>query len=258
VIMWQATIDESGTHQGSEYVVVSTVLGSLTAWGKVENNWRNVLDSFNVKHFHATEINSRRGVAEHLSREERDDCVKQLIETISNVDLEYVSYILKESCFVKEISHHCTLNLTIYDYLLATTLCHIEMAMLARQPKIQEKVKTMVFIEKGHPLKTFPLSGYFIKAAREGRMEAIANVSFVPKDYLPAQVADMIAYDTFKIIRNGKIDETARTIGIRERKSFEKIVEGNPFRPFVIDRNWLSTDIPEILRITSLKATSNQ
>ena len=59
----------------------------------------------------------------------------------------------------------------------------------------------------------------------------------------------MIVYDTFKTLASSEINYKTRTIHTPTmRKSFETIIAGNPFRPFVIDEGWLSVDIPQAMK----------
>jgi hypothetical protein len=84
--------------------------------------------------------------------------------------------------------------------------------------------------------------------AFRGGMGALRNVSFYPKIEIPCQIADMIAYDSFKVIESGIVNTHTRSIKIEHRKSFEKLLQGNPLRPFVLDDSWLDQDLPQAKR----------
>ena len=250
--IWFAAIDESGADQNSSHIVVSCVLGTSGVWPLIFSEWQAVLNEFNVQYYHATEFNGGRGVAAHLNKDERDCCVKHLIQVISGVGLECVAYAVDQHLFCDTIDTFPNCNLSAYDYLLATTLSHLKMRMDADRTAVRGQVKLCVEIERGCPESKF-LSDRLRKAVSRGFLRPIETVSFVGKDRIPVQIADMIAYESFKTVSSQTLDYGRRRIIVSGvRKSFQKIVDGSLYRPFVIDEGWLLRDIPIIMKFLKM------
>jgi hypothetical protein len=52
--------DESGTHAGSNYLLLSGYIGTLGKWIALDRAWRKRLSRSNLEYFHAVEHNRRR------------------------------------------------------------------------------------------------------------------------------------------------------------------------------------------------------
>lgn len=235
-LLWISAIDESGTHDDSSHVVVASVTASVGPLQKLISQWKEVLSGYGLTYFHAAEFNSGKGECAKLRKEKRDECVKALIKTASDHQLEYVAYVIERSIFESEISEYSlSLPVSIYDYLLA---CVISDLMI--RGAVQEGLFGIhVSIESGCPL-THELSDMIMRAAARRRLPPISRIYYGDKSYDFFQVVDMIAYDTFKYFRN------AINPKMSVRKSFQKIIEGNPFHPYLINRDWLRHDLSEL------------
>jgi len=237
--VWIANIDESGTHIGASHTAVSSVLGSARTWQDLAPLWQDVLNKYAIAYFHATEFNCGTGQCASLSQQERIACVKELISIASNCDLEYVAYVIEEKVFGSATRMYTNLNLSVYDYLLSTCICDLEI-----RGELEDSVAMYVFIEDGCPLSK-NLSKLLMKAAsmRPRRsFKVIGHISHEnKKKYVPLQVADIIAYESFKYFQNSS-QEPSRPI----RLSFEKIIKGNPLRPYLIGEDWLNLDLEKV------------
>lgn len=245
MVIWFSSIDESGIDGHCQFAVVSAVIGRSDSWPPIYKNWKEVLDDFHIPYFHSTDFNCGTGIAEDLSQARRVDCVKRLIKTISDVKLEYITYALSHDTFRQVMKNHELSHLSIYDYLLATTICHLCVQMNYYQSQTEEPTEGVLVIEEGCSLDA-TISNGLMKCATRRQLGVLTNISYFPKREIPCQVADMIAYDSFKVIDGGEVDVNSQSITINQRKSFEKIIKGNPFRPFVINGSWLQTDLPAV------------
>lgn len=228
VVVWFGYVDESGTHGTSSHVVVGSVIGHGRTWQAVALRWKAILKSYSLSYYHAVEFNRGTGECEKLTEQERVNCVKELIQTISNADLEYIVYALERTLFESKKS-----KLSVYDYLLATTI-----GDLMRRAEAAEINDMYVFIEDGCELST-TLCNLLMKAASARKLGAVGNISYLKKDHPHLQVADMIAYDSFKYLDNLTIDSSKAM-----RRSFQKIMEGNPFSYYLLNNAVLEVDLP--------------
>ena len=204
-----------------------------------------MLNDYNLPYFHSTDFNCGTGVAKDLTIEQRVSCVKRLIKIISDVKLEYISYILAHDTFGEVLREFDLPNLSIYDFLLATTISDVCVRMEFYKSQTDEPTEGVLVIEEGCPLDA-TLSQELQKAAARQKLGALVNISCFGKDQIPCQVADIIAYDSYKIMQNSEVDKIEQVIRVGRRKSFEKIVEGNPFHAFVIKADGLRNDFPQI------------
>lgn len=250
MILWEAGIDESGFSGRDTYAIVSAALGRRGNWEEVIPNWRKILKNYNVDHFHATEFNCGEGVAKHLKNWQRVECVKELISAVHGRGFEYQSFVLEHELFRKQMRHFPKRNLTIYDYLVCTTISSLTLCLSAYQSLEKEEMKALVTVEQKHRISP-ELLAELMKAALEGKLRPIEEIKLGEKKDIPCNVADMLAYDTMKTVHSSIIDQSNQDIRVPEselRPSFEKIIEGNVFRPFVISEDWLNIDLPEIFK----------
>lgn len=235
--VWIANIDESGVDRDSSYACVASVLGTAESWGKLRPFWRDILNKYGIAFFHATEFNCGEKQCKHLSEPERVNCVKELIALISNYELEYVAHVIDKSMFDSVAKAHLHLDLSVYDYLLSTNICDLDIRVA-----IENSPGMYVFIEDGCSLSTNLCNELMKVASRRKLFQMVGHISYMNKrEYEPVQVADMIVYDTFKYFQN-----MAKKLPNPVRKSFEKIMQGNPLRPYLIDEDWLRQDLPKI------------
>ncbi len=96
-----------------------------------------------------------------------------------------------------------------------------------------------VIIEQGCCLST-DLCGLLRNAARTRKyLGPIGSINYHTKDIVQLQVADMIAYESFKFE-----DNNLRRPEKPMRKSLQKIIEGNLLRAYLIDDEWLDKELP--------------
>ena len=120
VNIWNAYIDESGTHRESSNIVVAATLASGKTWQKLVPEWKTVLDHYGLSHFHAVDFNGGTGECANMTREERVDCVRRLVQVAGDASLEYIAYAIERDLYESRGT-----DLGVYDYLLASTISHI-------------------------------------------------------------------------------------------------------------------------------------
>ena len=96
-----------------------------------------------------------------------------------------------------------------------------------------------MFIESGCSLATNICDLFKNAALKRKYLGPIGNIGYLGKEHVPLQVADMIAYETFKYLNNQMLTPQRPM-----RKSFKKIVDGNPLSAYRIDEAWLDYELP--------------
>jgi len=99
VNIWNAYIDESGIHRESSNIVVAATLASGKTWQELVPEWKTVLDHYGLSHFHAVDFNCGTGECANMTREERVDCVKRLVQVAGDASLEYIAYAIKRDLY---------------------------------------------------------------------------------------------------------------------------------------------------------------
>lgn len=56
-----AYIDESGTHDSSDYMIMGGFVGRLGQWYAVDKVWKKLLKKYNLTHFHAVDMRHGNG-----------------------------------------------------------------------------------------------------------------------------------------------------------------------------------------------------
>jgi len=69
----------------------------------------------------------------------------------------------------------------------------------------------------------------------------VGHISYLSKHSFELQIADMMAYEAFKYLDNRvALPEKAM------RRSFEKIIKGNPLAFYLLDETVLDYDLPNV------------
>jgi len=218
-------------------VAVASVTAMLPTWQKLMPKWKSILSDYGLTYYHATEFNSGSGECAKLSQEDRVACVARLIKVASSFDLEYVAYVIERKLFdIEVLKYSLSIPLSVYDYLL---ICVINDLMIWGKAK-NNPDRIIVSIENGCSLSA-DISRIIINGAIKGWLQPFANIHFGDRKYDYYQLADMIVYDSYKYFINNAIspDKPLRT-------SFQKIIKGNPFRPYLINKDWLNGQLIEI------------
>lgn len=80
--LWQAYFDESGNGPDSPLLCVGGYLFSKESARALEDEWRKLVRSLDVPHFHMTDCNAASGIFKHLSSPQCDKAARRAIELI--------------------------------------------------------------------------------------------------------------------------------------------------------------------------------
>lgn len=235
-VIWHAYIDESGVDANSSVAVVGSVVATAKTWQELQPCWIDVLKTYGLTKFHAVEFNRGGGECGCLSKKKRDNCVADLIAVLAGSDLEYLCCSVRQNLFDMEKAKMPECQLSVYDYLLASTIGRIGLKWESKKD-----VDVLVSIEDGCPLST-TVSDILMRQASRGELLPIRKISYDNSAICPLQIADMIVYDTFKSLDNYKKNPNAEL-----RPSFKKIIKGNPLSAEVFDEKCIKDDLPSVI-----------
>ena len=84
VFVFSAYFDESGTHKGSPCVVIAGYVSKVSQWAEFTREWQEVLDEYNLKHFHMTDFLSREHKTyKSLDKTAKDRLLSKLVAIIN-------------------------------------------------------------------------------------------------------------------------------------------------------------------------------
>ena len=77
-------VDESGTDNNTDTVVVAGYLSTADAWGLFCDDWKQVLKEYKVTHFHCSEFNSQHSFYKSWDRWAKENFITELTKVIRN------------------------------------------------------------------------------------------------------------------------------------------------------------------------------
>ncbi len=203
ILMLKAFFDESGAFHDSEYVCMAGGLASLESWTKLEKEWVAVLREFNLEWFHMTDFESNHDQFKGWDAypEKHRTLLASLVHIIrENVEI-YIG--TSENTFEhKLVTNPQKKDNPYFNCLLTCIDCAAQHAS-AQGPN--EKVE-MIFAD--HPEFGRQVR-YLYPQVKEvgGFYKALGPDAYAsPKDVIPLQAADLIAFEFRKEIerRGGK------------------------------------------------------
>jgi hypothetical protein len=212
IITMKAYLDESTDSKQSEVFSVAGWIGAEEAWQQFSLDWRGRTHGLPVFHMTEVETNSN-------SFSENGWAKKQCIELITDL----VTVIARRNLYgfgcgvlipdFKSVFPHESLDSM---YLLCFRHCVYSLSKLSPDP-----VEFVFDINKRLQLKAHSLYSRLTEIAGEGWKDKLGTIGFGSRsEYTPLQAADLIAYETFKKIRNANYYQS-----VPERKSIARLAD---------------------------------
>jgi hypothetical protein len=240
-----AYIDESGTHDKSQALVVGGLVAGTHSWSRFERTWGNCLRTARVSQYHASELESRLGEYKGWSQPRKIGFQKELISAITRATSYGVACGLPLSDYRAVKSEDDGLP---SPYMLCVMGAVIKVAEWSKGMGHKKPVD-FVFESGG------PEPGKVVEwcNARRRIQPQIGSVSFADKGILPLQGADYYSYEAWKYFENNVVNGQQRDI----RKSLEAIVHLPNMDAWAYDRDGLS-DLVTQMRAMEAGAQADQ
>ncbi len=191
---FDAYLDESGTHNGAIYTTVAGAIAKRSSWYSLETQWQAMLRKFNVKYFHATDLNCFGGEYREWKDDKRREFFSMIFKILKSEPITPIAISVNIDIFNKVKTEFPDISLTPYQF--CCEMCLREIVFFAKKKRKMNPVS--VIFEAGQ--KTNSLGLHWIKQGLSVdelvRKYKISGFSFHPKGDMPAlQIADLIAYE---------------------------------------------------------------
>jgi len=91
--------DDSGTHAGARWCVVSGYIGTAKQWDRLRRDWRDILRRFHVEEFHSTSFFQGRSPYRAWGASKRDSFLSKLIAAVNQRKLRPIGTIVDVETF---------------------------------------------------------------------------------------------------------------------------------------------------------------
>ena len=195
--------DESGTHKGSEYLIVGGAIANKTAWRTLESRWNAVLKKNDVRMFHANEFLRGEGDFKGWDDIKKRAFALKLAKIMNEEMRQFFGCTVRPTEY-KQIASEFPTSLT--DYKFCVERCLMLIMDWAKQRKKIEPIS--IFFERGPKIhgEIFEMYDEAVRRYPELRKKIkLASLTLLEKyttDQTPIvglQVADYIAYGLYQI-----------------------------------------------------------
>ena len=196
--LYNAYLDESGTHAGSRAVVVAGFVSNVSKWEAFSEQWSAALNEWGVSAFHMTDFESRHGEFADWKNEERRERLNRLLDLIIEHTFSSIGFVVRKKSFDEILSDEAK-ELCVDAYGLAAIGCWYNLALRAREPRIDGWVDYVMEAgcKGGGALQQ-------IWSKQSDDQQWLDNTRIISLDFRskhispPLQAADILAYELFK------------------------------------------------------------
>jgi len=197
LIVLDGYFDESGTHKGSETIVVAGFLAHVDAWRAFESHWKAALREYGLSFFHMSDF-AQRAKGYDWPEDVRRDRLGNLISIINNHTLHSVGVGLPKKLFDSVFTGRVR-KIVGGPYGFAAWLAIL---MTGRDlDELPFATGASYVFEDGAPRKGELIAAYESLAKFRGGKAALHVLSLRFEDkkiFVPLQAADILAYELYK------------------------------------------------------------
>jgi len=216
--------------------VVGGFLANDKIWGNIERPWAEQNRKFGVSRFHAANVNARNGEFAGWERQYRDSYVLPLLGILQEQGryLHAVSIGMYPRDYEKVINPHGR-RMFGNPYIACIKTCLVTIAHEMELMGMPREDRFSVILDRNDfesdAVKIFYAIKDDPKFLLRHRLATCAPGGW--EEFIPLQCADMIAYDTYRLLDN-------KNIGMEKgRKSLESLYEKNGFMGFYFEQDLL-------------------
>lgn len=196
--LYHAYLDESGTHQQSEAVVVAGFVSNADQWEALSEAWETALDEWQIPMFHMSEFENRKGDFASWGDGQRHERLNHLVGLIKEHTFSSIAFAVLSKSFDEILSEKAK-RLCGDAYGFASIGCWYNLAVRAKRPKIDGYIEYFMGAGcRGADALT--------RIYREGSKDPewtndtrMIGLNFTdPRVFPPLQAADILAYEINK------------------------------------------------------------
>ncbi len=195
-----AYFDESGTHEGSEVVVVAGFVSGVSKWELFTREWKHCLDDWGIESFHMSDFESRHGPFKLWTKVEHKKRLNKLLALIHEHTLMSIGCGIPKESFDRIVSKEAKI-ICGDAYGLAAITCFRNLADIAKRPEVDGWLDCIM--EQGAKGAGALL---LIQQEESKSPEWMNNNRIISLDFRdrrlfpPLQAADILAYELYKHI----------------------------------------------------------
>jgi hypothetical protein len=196
--LYSVYLDESGTHKGSDAVVVAGFISNATKWNAFSIEWKAALDAWGVPMFHMADFENWQGCFASWSKDDHKSHLNHLLETIKRHTFSSIAFVVRKKSFDKILSDRAK-RLCGDAYGLASIGCWYNLRQVVKESRVDGYIDyTMESGSKGRSALAwiYGEQSKYLEWVEDTRM---FSLSFRDKRLiLPLQAADILAYEIYK------------------------------------------------------------
>jgi hypothetical protein len=197
VLTLHGYFDESGTHAGSDAVVVAGYLSTAEQWVLFETEWKASLAEWGLDHFHMADFSNRAKEYETWTDQDRRFRLARLIGIANRHTLASIAIGIPVKSYNQIFTKHAK-RFVGGPYGLAASACFMDAAKVidADFPSARIAYVFEAGAEgAGQVLKVFQWN--YKHPDNRSRFKLL-SLKFEGKDFVPLQAADILAYELHK------------------------------------------------------------
>ncbi len=217
--LFEAYLDESGTHDESPLTAFGGVIAHIEAWSHIMTEWSEILSEYGVSELHATDLSNLEGEFSGWNESKRRSLINRVLTVFETHEIALVGtavqcdkfYLIREKDFP---------DVTIDAYDLCFMACVQEIITIANRDK--RLISINLTLEKRGKWNTPPIKslGQELCFGTAKTHYKLNDVNFKTKNECPPlQLADFVVYELFKSHRE------STTEGMRPRYPLEKLIQ---------------------------------
>ena len=191
-------LDESGTHAGSDTIVVAGFLSTPRRWELFELAWRQILNKHGIAFFHMTDFAASREQFEGWDESKRRDCLGGLLEVINHHVIGSVGIVINMSDYHALVSPEAA-KYAGGPYGFAASSCMMLFSRVMEATGVLGKI-AYVFESgaEGHGQVAEAFNNTLSNPSNREYFHLL-SIKFEPKqDFVPLQAADILAYELYQ------------------------------------------------------------
>jgi hypothetical protein len=199
IALLHAYLDDSGTHDGSEVILLAGLVAPVAVWARIEADWLKVLADEGIKRFHRTECEAADGEFVGWSRPRRDHLYFKLRQTLDGVLLRSSHVIYRRDWEDIVVGRYPELVPTLGSpYRMVISECIQKTALWADET--QPASEKVAFLLDHRPQNTAHDAEIGFKYAQNPKWKPrIASFTFVSSgDFRLMEAADLYAHDLYQ------------------------------------------------------------
>lgn len=193
-------LDESNTHADAPHVVVGGFVGGIREWGALQGSWRAELERVGVPWFHCVDCRGRNKEYHRFTRDDSERHLERLAAIVGNTNLQHFAAVYRGNWKSLMADHQKLERRYQHPYQVCLELVVEDILECIR---INWPGERLALVLSQQDQFTPEAQRVFRLFKHNGLWPEIASLTVAdPRDVIPLQVADMLAYEVHRGLGN--------------------------------------------------------